>query len=328
MADVYLVSSNGKLACSNDVFLYSDVDGNRRKLFPHLIDSITAVGPLTVTAKAISLMIENDLSCFFVTRGGKMRGNLEFGLSKNVFLRQAQFRLLDDPEQRLEIAKEIVVGKVRNQFRFLQRHMSCKTLAREFKEIVGNVRCAGSLSQLRGFEGVAAHLYFSHMALFVPEWTGFCSRVSHPATDPFNATLSFLYGLLYVRVERCIKESGLDSMVGVLHELSYGRNSLTCDLVEEFRVALSDSIAFALFNRRQLKEDDFIISDKTTYPVMLGDQALKMVIRAFDRKMHECVFYPPLGTSIPYWKIMKEQVVRYRAAITGEGAVYAPMYFR
>lgn len=42
-----------------------------------------------------------------------------------------------------------------------------------------------------------------------------------------------------MRVERCIKESGLDSMVGVLHELSYGRNPLTCDLVEEFRVALS-----------------------------------------------------------------------------------------
>ena len=56
-----------------------------------------------------------------MSSNGKFTGKLSFGDSKNVFLRQKQFRILDDEIKSLEIAKSIVAGKIRNEISFMQR---------------------------------------------------------------------------------------------------------------------------------------------------------------------------------------------------------------
>lgn len=56
-----------------------------------------------------------------MSRGGKFQASLQYDGSKNVFLRQIQYRLLDDEEKTLLMAKSIVRGKIQNQLTYMQR---------------------------------------------------------------------------------------------------------------------------------------------------------------------------------------------------------------
>ncbi|WP_291461348.1 CRISPR-associated endonuclease Cas1 [Desulfobacula sp.] len=53
------------------------------------------------------------------------------------------------------------------------------------------------------------------------------------------------------------KVCGLDPYLGALHEISYGRPSLGCDLVEEYRSLIGDRFVLSLLNRKMIKPDDF-----------------------------------------------------------------------
>jgi len=50
---------------------------------------------------------------------------------------------------------------------------------------------------------------------------------------------------------------GLDSYLGSLHQLDYGRRSLALDLVELFRAPLADRLVLTMCNRNQFSEADF-----------------------------------------------------------------------
>ena len=55
-----------------------------------------------------------------------------------------------------------------------------------------------------------------------------------------------------------INIGGLDPYMGSLHEISYGRPSLACDLVEECRYDLGDRLVLSLINRKMVTPDDFV----------------------------------------------------------------------
>lgn len=325
MGTVYITSINGKLSCSNGSLLYSDADGSKKTLFPHLVDSISSTGTINITASAMSLLIQHSIPLYFMTRSGKPNGQLSFGSGKNVFLRQKQYQLLGD-EHRLHIAANIVLGKLRNQRRFLQR---CGTtnaeVLSELSDIENNVQKASTMESIRGYEGIGARIYFDGISHHIPEWTGFHSRNRRPPKDPFNSVLSFLYTLLCYRLESSIEAEGLDPAIGVFHDLAYGRPSLAYDIMEEFRVPLGDAIACTLFRRNQLGPDDFTTTDNT---VSINKPALGMIIKAFEGKLHDCVMYPPENRPIPYQEIIGKQIHHFRTILEGEAADYTPMYFR
>ena len=127
-----------------------------------------------------------------------------------------------------------------------------------------------------------------------------------------------------------VVESGLDPAVGVYHELAYGRDSLVCDLMEEFRVPIADSIACAMFNRRQLTAEDFEVNPdgEGALPIRIKKEALKRIIIAFEDKMHAEVQYGPSRRALPYWKIIHSQVQLYKTAICDADVDYVPVYFR
>ncbi len=324
MSDYYLLSTNGKLSCSNDVLVYSDVNGESRRIFPHLVERIVSVGALNITASAMSVLMSKQIPVYFMNKNGSFRSSLDFAPAKNVFLRQAQYRLLDDEVRRLDIAKSIVAGKLRSQLRLMQRHKSDNELKKQMKDIMHDcVKCI-NLEQLRGCEGIGANTYFHHCKSVLPTWIGFEGRSTRPPKDVFNSVLSFLYSLLYQRLEGFIVQEGLDPAVGVFHELAYGRKSLTCDLIEEFRVPLCDSLAFALFNRRQVDEYDFICTEDKG--IRLNDKTIKLVIGTLEKKLHENVTYN--GGVIPYWLIIQKQVHHFRRVVEGKESDYVPVYFR
>lgn len=136
-----------------------------------------------------------------------------------MFLRQKQYAILGNEKQSLEIAKSIVIGKIKNQLSFVQRikrksddKLADKKIQLEvykLKSYLVDCEEADSIEKLRGLEGISARSYFSVFGLnILPEWAEFPCRSKNPPRSNVNAVLSFLYTLLmYITDKTGIKES-------------------------------------------------------------------------------------------------------------------------
>ncbi len=113
-----------------------------------------------------------------------------------------------------------------------------------------------SAASLLGLEGGYAATYFGAYTTLFPPSLEFTKRVRRPPTDPVNALLSLCYTLLHYEAVREIEVIGLDPTIGFLHEFSYGRESLACDLVEAHRPAV-DRFVWQMFRDRILTARDF-----------------------------------------------------------------------
>ncbi len=169
-------------------------------------------------------------------------------------------------------------------------------------------------------EGAATRIYygvFKH--LIRNESFTFKGRNKRPPLDTVNAMLSFVYTLLTNEVLSAIKAYGLDPYLGSLHEVSYGRPSLACDLVEEYRCFLGDRLVLGLINRKVVKPDDFIYRKqspeeftdegemKSKRPVEMKPAINRALVSAYEQMMGRRILYEPLGKEIEYrWLIMNQ----------------------
>lgn len=366
MAAIYIISDNGKLGRKDETLVFTQPDGTATILFPYKTEYLILTGNVTLSGAAIRLLTKYKIPTTFLSPNGKFNGRLLFGENKNVFLRQKQYRILDNEKQSLEIAKSIVTGKIKNQISFMQRikrkndaaSRETESAVLSMKRILADASAADSLEKLRGYEGLASRKYFAVFGTNIqPSWAEFKNRSKNPPRTNVNAVLSFLYTLLSYRIESAIESQGLDVCAGNLHVINYGRSALVFDLIEEFRSPIADSLCCSLFNLGTLKSGDFeeasFDSDEEPFPaaeeisesadepdiapceaggktkgILLTKGGLKKVIGAFEDKMDTLILYQATGTKLPYSKIIYEQAKHYKRVILGEEREYRPYYFK
>lgn len=364
MAEIYILSDYGKLSKKDETIVFSQVDGTNTILFPFKTEHLVLMGRVSISADALRLLTKYKISTTFLSSNGKFNGKLSFGDSKNIFLRQKQFRILDNSKKSLAIAKNIVAGKIRNEISFMQRikrksfdaDKSVEKAIKSVKYILNKAENAGDLEQLRGFEGLAAREYFGVFRFNLQaEWAEFKTRSKNPPRTNVNAVLSFLYTLLMYRVESAIESQGLDCCCGNLHAANYGKSALVFDLMEEFRSPICDSVCCSLFNLGTLKPDDFekkeFSAESDEYPldkedcndesgadentdsysmdgILLTKNGIKKVISAFEAKMNSLILYSPTGQRISYSKIIYHQAQHYKRVINEEETEYKAYYFK
>lgn len=154
--------------------------------------------------------------------------------------------------------------------------------------------------------------------------------------DPVNAMLSFIYTLLTNEVLSAIKAYGLDPYMGSLHEISYGRPSLACDLVEEYRSFLGDRLVLGLINRKAVKPDDFVYRKppptelideqemKSKRPVEMKPAIRRAFVSAYEQMMKRRIFYEPLGKTIEYRWLIQNQVRQFGKYLETQENDYRP----
>lgn len=349
MSVVYIVSSNGKLNKENQVLHYSDYKGNTTKILPDKVDQIVVVGAMEITGQALLLIMNKQINVTFFHKNGRYEGRLIYQDSKNTLLRHAQHQMLDNKEFTASLAKDIVRGKLHNQYLFLQRmsrkfpELRCfKEGIKAFSSIREELERTYVLEEIRGCEGMGAKIYFDLFGNNITaKWTSFSCRTKNPPLDPVNSVLSFIYTVLASRIERYINEEGLDSSVGSLHALTYGRKSLVFDLIEEFRTPIADTLTCSLFNMGVLSPSDFQIvstseiNDPETEQteqfveledaVLLTEEGMKKVLAQLERKLSDEHMYPLKDRLYTYDRILHEQVKQYKQVIAGFLTHYQPM---
>ena len=125
--------------------------------------------------------------------------------------------------------------------------------------------------------------------------------------------------MLTNEVLSALKACGLDPYLGALHEVSYGRPSLACDLVEEFRQFLGDRLVTGLINRKAVKPEDFVYRKsppdnfvdeeelRRKRPVEMKPAVSRAFIASYEEMMRRTLKYEPLGKKISYrWLIMQQ----------------------
>jgi len=283
------------------------------------ISQLNIYGNAYVSLYSVKKMMRLGVPICYFSHGGWFEGITVGNFNKNVELRIMQFKAAFDPLVSLAFAKCFVRGKIRNCRTFVRRNdknVSGKVL-RQLSRLIKRVEDADNMEVLLGLEGAAAQLYFSRFSSMLKEEYGFSfnGRNRRPPTDPVNAVLSYVYGVLVKELFVTLRAVGFDPYLGFFHKPRYGRPALALDLMEEFRPIIADSVMLRLFNSGQLDEDDFI---NTGLGVSLKPKAKKKLLNVFERRMSMEVKHPLFGYSVSYRRVLEVQARLLGRVLSGE----------
>ncbi|WP_373499154.1 CRISPR-associated endonuclease Cas1 [Desulfococcus sp.] len=307
------------------------------------LKKLTLVGYVSLTGGVLDFLISRQVETVFLTTTGRFRARLGGDVHRHVELRRAQYLKLGGAGA-AAVAAGIVSGKLENMARFL--------IARGRKYGDDALRVAAArirsirricdadtpdLDRLRGLEGAGTRFYYGTFGglLKNPDFR-FNGRNRRPPLDPVNALMSFVYTLLTNEVLSAVKAVGLDPYMGALHEISYGRPSLACDLVEEYRCRLGDRMVLGLINRKMLSPEDFTYRKdppenfvdekemKEKRPVEMKPHLMKTFIASYEEMMGRETHYPPDDCQTSYRQVIHRQAAKFAGHLLDDGKVYKP----
>jgi CRISPR-associated protein Cas1 len=327
------------------------------------LSQVLLFGQVQLSTAAVARLVRREVDVVFLTQQGYFRARLVGTGVRQARLRLAQLRRALEPGFCVAVSRSLVVGKINHQRQVLlraQRRLHDEALA----DALGRLRllaeeCAREedLERLRGFEGMAAAVYFGQFGklLRVPDLT-FAGRSRRPPRDPVNACLSFGYALLGNVLETELLRCGLEPLVGFLHQPEHGRPSLMLDLLEESR-PLVDALVLRLVNRRQLGPVDFerrggpaleeilaetpgtdaggavatpAVRDRlpageaAVEGVYLAETGRRVFLTEFFRRLRESLYYPPRQAAFELRDVLRHQVYHLARVIEGEEGEYRP----
>lgn len=301
------------------------------------------VGYVSLSGGVLDFLIKQRVETVFATPTGRFRARLALDEHRHVTLRIAQYHKLTDETFSLKTAGRIVRGKIINMYRLLllrarqYQDEFLRNAAARLRALDTSVKNSQNLDVLRGLEGAATRIYYSTFKRLIRnESFTFNGRNRRPPLDPINAMLSFVYTLLTNEVLSAINACGLDPYLGSLHEVSYGRPSLACDLVEEYRCFLGDRLVLGLVNRKVVKSDDFIYRNpppaefidesemKSKRPVEMKLGISRAFISAYEQMMMRRVYYEPLDKEIEYRWLILNQVRQFGKYLENPEKYYKP----
>ena len=295
----------------------------------HNLDGIVTFGYTGVSPALMGKCAKNGIDICFMSSNGKFLCRTQGEVSGNVLLRRQQYRLADDKTVSLEIARNMIAGKIFNSRWVLERTVrdhSMRIDCEKFKEksaflyeSLKNVMNVQDIDSLRGIEGEAASIYFSvfdDMILQQKEDFSFKGRNKRPPLDNVNAMLSFAYSLTTGMCTSALEAVGLDPFVGFMHTDRPGRRSLALDLIEEFRALMCDRFVLMLINKRMISSSDF--EKRENGAVIMSDDARKVFLSAWQKRKNTVVTHPFLEEKVEWGMLPYVQALLLARYIRGD----------
>ncbi|RMH78953.1 MAG: CRISPR-associated endonuclease Cas1 [Calditrichaeota bacterium] len=298
------------------------------KLFMYPLENITqlvVMGRVELSTGLMGLLMGSGVDTVLLTRDGRFKGRITGKASKNIFLREAQFRRRDDPAFCLSLSKRLVLAKALNARTMLRRHHPpvYQDARRRLENAIHSIETAPDLSVLRGLEGSFAAFYFSLFPRLLMGNFVFTKRQKHPPPDPVNALLSLGYTLLFNTLYALVEAAGLDPYAGFFHQSSYGHPALVSDLMEPYRAPIVDRLVIGLINKNALTPEDFRQEDGK---VLLTEEALKRFVEAYQKRLFAKYMVGEKREAL--WNILQRNVWDFGKYLQGETETYEPYRFK
>lgn len=296
-----------------------------QKMPGHQLRAIYCYGAVQVTAQAVQTALELDIDISYFSPAGRFLGLLRGLPTSGVDARMGQYEFFQKEVVRLRLAREVIWAKIHNQRVLMMRNGDApKSVIDRMAALRDGVADVEDLTQLLGYEGMAASLYFQHFTTMLKSrgesWRfEFNGRNKRPPRDPVNALLSLAYSMLAKELTGVCHAVGLDPFLGFLHQPRYGRPALALDLMEEFRPLIADSVVISLINRGELGVDDFVRSANGTF---LKDAGRRAFWEAYFRRMDTDVSHPEFGYKMSYRRMLEVQARQLWRFLRGEASGY------
>jgi CRISPR-associated protein Cas1 len=305
----------------------------------HNVESVVVFGNVMVSPGSMALCAENGVALSFMSEHGRLLSRVDAPVSGNVLLRREQYRKADDAGFACALARHIVAAKIqncRNSVMRAAREAAAPANAAVLNEAaekmgkgIRQVADAASVDSARGFEGEAAHTYFSVFSLMIKqqaEHFKITARTRRPPLDATNALLSFSYALLAHDCTSALYAAGLDPNVGYLHVDRPGRPSLALDLMEEFRPLFADRLVLTLINRKEVQPDDFVIREGGA--VEMSEKARRTLVKAYQSRKEEEIMHPVLEQQLRFGMLPFIQARLLARHVRGDLPAYPPVVLK
>ena len=143
------------------------------------------------------------------------------------------------------------------------------------------------------------------------------------AARPFNAILSFGYGMLFALVHRTLLGVGLEPSLGFYHQPRSAAPPLVLDLVEIFRVPLVDIPTIGSVNRNQ--SNPAVNFTVAADHIWLSDDGRKKAIGLFEERLNENYKHPFTGQSLAYARIVELEARSWKRNGQATAGLFARM---
>lgn len=333
MTVLYIDNSKAKLSIGGSQVKIKDLGGKVQIVPIETVKGIYLLGRPQMTTQFMTACLNRGIPVIFLSKNGNYFGRLTSTGYVKAALQRKQAALYDAPFA-LKLSQRIVCAKIRNQLVVLRRY--AKSAGFDASELIGRIkRCERQAAKterfntLRGYEGMAAHLYFFGLGRCVNADFAFKGRSRRPPKDPFNSALSLGYAMLLNTVYEAIVARGLNPYFGFFHRDAERHPTLASDLMEEWRPVIVDALVMSLISRYDIGIGEFTKNPKTGGWI-LSKSALNTFFAKWNRRMETKIqYFESLDYELTFRGAIDHQAHALMKAIEAEDAeYYTPVQIR
>ena len=179
----------------------------------------------------------------------------------HVKTRISQYEALNNGKG-LEIAKQIVLAKIKGQNELLKKYglrwLDAYAYSKAVKQ-VDDSDMTRARARLMSYEGKFSEQYFRQIFQLFNEAIRPERRKTFKAYDGLNNIFNVAYRVLSWKVHLALIKAKLEPYLGFLHAIQFGLPSLVCDIQDIYRYLVDD---FLTGFCRSVKARDFILKDE------------------------------------------------------------------
>jgi CRISPR-associated protein Cas1 len=335
---LYVTQPDTYLSLDGENIVVRKDDKIAMRLPLHNLENIVCFNYQGASPAFMGACADRNIGLCFLTPYGKFLARITGKVQGNVLLRKQQYKISEDHYYSVQIAASFLIGKISNCRKVIERAIrdhalmvdvdQLKGASSSLKDAMKAINNCQTLTDLIGFEGSAARVYFGvfdQLILQQKEDFQFNERSRRPPLDKMNAILSFLYTLLTNECSSALETVGLDPYVGFLHQDRPGRPSLSLDLMEELRPVFADRLALSLVNRKQITANGF--TEKENGGILMDDNTRKLVLTAWQDRKKESIVHPFLKEKIDFGLLPYVQAMLLARYLRGDLDAYPPFFW-
>lgn len=336
---LYILSPERYLSLDGENVVVREKEDEVGRIPLHNLDAIVTFGYTGASPALMGACVKRNIELCFMSASGHFLARVCGEVRGNVTLRKEQYRISENMERSIAIARNCISGKVYNSKWIIERSARDYPLRLDTQKLKGKseiltkqfnkIRLCADAASLRGLEGEAASVYFSvfdDLILQQKEQFSFQGRNRRPPLDEVNAMLSFAYSLLAGMCGAALETVGLDPYVGFFHTDRPGRMSLALDMMEELRGVMADRFVLTLINKRMIQADGFM--KKENGAVIMDDETRKLFLSQWQTKKLEVINHPYLDEKVEWGMVPYAQALLLARFIRGDLDEYPPFLWK
>lgn len=306
MKKTYYLFNPGTLSRKDNTLKFTPVDDQGKELQPRYlpvegVEELYVYGALNANSSLYNFLGRSQITVHFFDYYENYTGSFmprDQLLSGKLLVNQVMHHT--KKSQRMILARGFVEGASFNMIKNLRyyqnRGKDTSAFLQSIADLSVHIGEANDIETLMGIEGNIRKNYYDAFDFIIRDFV-MDGRSKQPPRNEINALISFGNMMCYAQCLRAIHQTQLNPTISYLHAPGERRFSLALDLAEIFKPIIVDRLIFSMFNRKEIKSDDF---DVKLNRIILKEKGKKAFVAGFEKRLSETIHHRKLKKSVSY----------------------------